>query len=124
MWNVEIRPIYFYQKNEDWNTVPTIIINYIPEEIRNQAERPLTKDDPLEIPKEDFPEGYNENDFEVDFDITDINNPSDDFMIQGGWTERKETRIRDKYCKIKVRYSGEDLAIITALKTIYTVSYS
>ena len=45
-------------------------------------------------------------------------------MIQGGWTERKETRIRDKYCKIKVRYSGKDLAIITALKTIYTVSYA
>jgi len=36
----------------------------------------------------------------------------------------KEARIRDKYCKIRVRYSGEKLAIITALQTIYTQSYA
>lgn len=35
----------------------------------------------------------------------------------------KEGRIRDKYCIIRVRYSGEDLALITALQTLYTVSY-
>jgi len=35
-----------------------------------------------------------------------------------------ETKIRDKYCKIRVKYSGEQLAIITALQTIYTLSYS
>ena len=53
-----------------------------------------------------------------------IENTPDDELIYTGWTDRKETRIRDKYCKIKVRYSGEDLAIITALKTIYTASYA
>ncbi len=36
----------------------------------------------------------------------------------------KEARIRDKYCRIKVRYSGEKLAIITALQTLYTQSYA
>ena len=36
----------------------------------------------------------------------------------------KETRIRDKYVRIRVKYSGTDLAIITALKTIYTQSYA
>ena len=40
------------------------------------------------------------------------------------WTNRKETRLRDKYIKIRVRYSGKDLAIITALKTLYTISYA
>jgi len=41
------------------------------------------------------------------------------------WTDdRKETRIRDKYVKIKVRYAGNDLAVITALKTLYIVSYA
>lgn len=35
-----------------------------------------------------------------------------------------ETRIRDKYCKIRVRYSGTNLALITALQTLYTISYS
>lgn len=35
-----------------------------------------------------------------------------------------ETRIRDKYCKIRVRYSGKKLALITALQTLYTISYA
>lgn len=33
-----------------------------------------------------------------------------------------ETRIRDKYCKIRVRYSGQKLALITALQTLYIIS--
>ena len=36
----------------------------------------------------------------------------------------KETRIRDKYCRIRVRYSGTKLALITALNTLYTVSHA
>lgn len=38
--------------------------------------------------------------------------------------EQKETRHRDKYIKIKVRYSGEDLAVIQAVSTIYNQSYA
>ena len=33
----------------------------------------------------------------------------------------KSTKIRDKWCKIRVRYSGEDLAIISAIRTIMNV---
>ena len=33
----------------------------------------------------------------------------------------KSTRIRDKWVKIRVRYTGEDLAIITAIRTIMNV---
>ena len=36
----------------------------------------------------------------------------------------KETRIRDKYIRIRVRYTGDELTVITALKTIYTQSYA
>ena len=35
-----------------------------------------------------------------------------------------ETRHRDKYIKIKVRYSGEDLALIQAIYTIFEDSYA
>ena len=103
LWNVEIRPINFVQKNEDWESVPPIILNNLP------------KITATEITEDDLP---------TDYDITDIENISDSDLIYTGWTDRKETRIRDKYCKIKVRYSGTDLAIITALKTIYTISYA
>lgn len=36
-------------------------------------------------------------------------------------TKFNSTRIRDKWCKIRVRYTGEDLAIITAIRTIMNV---
>lgn len=36
----------------------------------------------------------------------------------------KEARIRDKFVKIRVKYTGEDMVIITALKTTLTPSYS
>lgn len=35
-----------------------------------------------------------------------------------------ETRIREKYIKIRVRYTGNKLAIITAIKTLFTISYA
>lgn len=35
----------------------------------------------------------------------------------------KSTRIRDKYAKIRVKYSGEKLAIIVALQSLFTLSY-
>lgn len=34
------------------------------------------------------------------------------------------TKIRDKYLKIRVKYSGEDLVVITALKTLMELSHS
>ena len=41
-----------------------------------------------------------------------------------GWTVRKETKIRDKWIKIRVRYSGKNLAVIHSLITLYNISYS
>lgn len=36
----------------------------------------------------------------------------------------QETRHRDKYIKIKVRYTGEDLAVIQAINTLFDYSYA
>ena len=40
------------------------------------------------------------------------------------FTSLKQSKLRDKYVKIKVRYSGEDLTIIQAIKTLFTISYA
>jgi hypothetical protein len=40
------------------------------------------------------------------------------------WTHRKEAKIRDKWMKIRVRYSGKNLAIIHSLITLYNISYA
>lgn len=45
-------------------------------------------------------------------------------IVPGMEFKVKDTRIRDKYCKIKVSYTGDRLAVITALNTIYTESYA
>lgn len=37
--------------------------------------------------------------------------------LTGAATKWNSARIRDKWCKIRVRYSGEDLSVITAIKT-------
>ena len=36
----------------------------------------------------------------------------------------KSARVRDKFVKIRVKYTGEDIVIITALKTMLTLSYA
>ena len=102
IWNVEIRPIYFNQRNEATWSVPPIITNNVPL---------ITE---TVVDKSNLP---------TDYDITDIESTPDDELIYTGWTDRKSTRIRDKYCKIKVRYTGNELAVISALKTIYRLSF-
>ena len=102
-WDIQIPSITFKQKNEEpWplnNTnkaIPPILLKTVPQDINT-------------------------------YDITDALMPNDtsistlDFQ---SWTETKETKIRDKYIRIRIRYSGEDLAIITAIHTLYTLSYA
>ena len=45
---------------------------------------------------------------------------------QWKWEEsqNKEVKIKDKWVKIRVRYKGDKLAIITAIRTLYSASYA
>ena len=36
----------------------------------------------------------------------------------------KSTRIRDKWCRIRIKYSGKDLVLVSAIKTMIMTSYS
>ena len=40
------------------------------------------------------------------------------------WKSHKQTKIRDKYIKIKIRYSGDDLAIISGIINIFKETYN
>ena len=54
-----------------------------------------------------------------------------DYWKAGDWrpidpaplNERREADVRGKFMKVRIRYSGEDLAIIDLLNTIYQISY-
>lgn len=106
-WQIQIPTITLMQKNEEnywdkdqnWtNGVPPIVIN-----------PSISADDLTEytIDKTGLPNTYSMGDIRTT-----------------GWTFRKESNIRDKYCKIKIRYSGEKLAVISAVITTFTLSYA
>lgn len=41
-----------------------------------------------------------------------------------GYTDRRETDVRGKFMKVRIRYSGKELAIIDFLNTIYQISFA
>ena len=36
---------------------------------------------------------------------------------------RTESKLKDKWMKVRIRYSGNKLAVIMAIKTLYSISY-
>ena len=97
-WNIQIPSIIFNQKNEsEWNdNIP------LPNDLNN-----------YNIEYNTIPSIY-QNDI--------YNWPQ--HLDTNTWTNRKEARIRDKWIKIRVRYSGKNLAVIHSLITLYNISYS
>lgn len=94
-WDIQIPSIVFNEKNEkEWEKPPIVL-----PESTDQYDIKSTNIEKL-------PEGYTvEN-----IDTIDT------------WSERKEAKIRDKYIKIKIRYSGKQLATIYSILTIYQIS--
>lgn len=116
-WYIQIPPINFYQKNELQWKVGKEGAWYPPLNLTNN---PLPNDMSVleiktenDIPKELVKLGYGVN---VDsFDTTKWETISN---------HRKESKIKDKVMKIKIRYAGDKLVYVTALKTIYNISYA
>ena len=109
-WYVQINPLNIVQKNEDgWDqgdisNRDSIDVNKIPIEL---GQSPIP-DEILNNDKIDIPEDSNRG------------------VVTWKWeeTEMLEAKIKDKWVKIRVRYSGEKLAIIQAIQTLFSISYS
>ena len=119
VWNIQINPIIFVQRNEPaWNTAELTkeTIDKVPISVGNS---PIPNDlKGFDITSETPVEDY------MPQDLIDLGYGPEDIDTSDWWSGRKEARLRDKYIKIRVRYTGEELAIITALKTLYTISYA
>lgn len=143
-WKIQIPSITFMQKNEHdyisgnvtrptWTQdgKPPIVINYIPEDypctyishdyLPNIYDMGQTK---LQVStvngriEDNWPD-KNECAWEVDG--RNVDNSMIDITP---WTYRKETKIRDKYMRVRIRYEGHQLAVIQAVLTTYTESYA
>lgn len=126
-WDIQINPIIIVEKNENpWNTsngipkVPITIGNSpIPEDFIGTQ---VTNDN---IPEDLKDKGYTIQDIDIsDWGVYPIGRDQEGNIIYADAGTRKEVKVKDKFVKIRVRYSGEDVAIITALKTIYNISYA
>lgn len=107
-WYVQISPINLVQCNEpDWNDAG---IGGIPN----------TNNVPIELNHSTFKDIDN-----IDID-TNISPLKERAIV--AWDEDNikysEIKPKDKYIKIRIRYSGNDLAIISAIKTLYSISYA
>ena len=126
-WDIQINPINLVQRNEtqsDWTNV-----------FRRKGDEEK-KMVPAECnlfapPKELYTEKEvqkPDGSIEIVKEINPIALPTDweRNIVSWGISDKlnKEVKLKDKFIKIRVRYSGKDLAIINALKTLYTISYS
>ena len=104
-WYVQINPLNIVQKNESgWKDLDGNPTDKVPVELN---QNPLPSDvltpGSFDVP-EDFNRGY----------------------TTWNWKESqmREAKIKDKWVKIRIRYSGKKLAIISAITTLFSISYS
>ena len=108
-WLVQINPVNITYKNESqWTDLDGNQTSKIPVELKQSPVPDDILTDNIEIPQ--------------DFEPTETN--SGRGYVVWDETQRKEVKLKDKWIKIRVRYTGNKLAIITAIKTLYSISYS
>ena len=129
IWRVQIQPINYVQKQEvdTKNYGKKLVLTQIP----NYFYRLNNVEDPVENNPYDYdnykPDGKTQypkitvtSEFEDHNDV-----PHKITFIQNdGWSSRHQMKIRDKYMRVRVRYSGKELAVINAISTLFVNSFA
>ena len=116
LWNIQINPLNVLYNNEpEWVDTSNNLTTKIPVEL---GQSPIPKEVLVNqdgTPKENIqiPESFTSK------------TPGRGYVLwKRNESQIKEVKLKDKWIKIRVRYSGEKQAIITAIKTFYSISYS
>ena len=121
---VQIPAINFAEKNENtWREGTSEYIDSYGNTVRMHLPPLTVLNSP--IPNDIINTNITNNDFpdelkELGYTIQDIDTSEWGSNYRNDADMRKTTRIRDKYCKIRIRYSGGNPVIIRAIKTIYS----
>ena len=112
-WYVQINPFTIVQKNESqWKNQNNENTDKVPVELYQSPvpDDVITDAQEIVVPK--------------DFEKSDNNKGRG--YVTWNWeeTQIQEAKVKDKWVRIRIRYSGEKLAVITAIKTLYSISYA
>lgn len=112
-WYVQINPFTIVQKNESqWKNLNNENTDKVPVELYQSPvpDDVITDTNKIVVPK--------------DFEKSDNNKGRG--YVTWNWeeTQIQEAKVKDKWVRIRIRYSGEKLAVITAIKTLYSISYA
>lgn len=125
-WNVQIPSIIFNQANEYKSDGTSKWINVL-DDLKKDG--PLkdwdNKIPPIVINTDQIPDDLDEEKVTVDR-LPNIyqNGYWTKSITTTPWTSRKEVKIRDKWMKVRIRYSGKNLAIIHSIMTLFNISYN
>lgn len=133
-WDIQINPIIFVEKNEfnddgssTWinGNVPISVGNSpIPNDLKGFDINPNDETSNY-MPQDLIDKGYDWKNIDTsDWTTYQYKDNNGNIHTDVNASARKEAKIRDKYLKVRIRYTGDELATITALKTLYTISYA
>jgi len=136
-WRININPLLVCYKNEYSQKLPGVLIRPENSTWKNPNRPPLPiinspipdkalaaiskKENSVDIPEVLTNLGYSAADMDTSNWLSENNIYGTNF---GSGQNRKELDIRDKFMKVRIRYSGEELAVIDFLNTIYRISYA
>lgn len=114
-WDVQINPINIVYCNEPtWDANPG---KYDKVQVYYKGKEDLV---PIELRQSPIPDDVK------DYNNIEVPENYERGIVVWNWEENrmKESKLKDKFVKIRVRYTGDELALITALKTNYSISIS
>ena len=113
-WKVQINPINVTQSNEPaWDS----------EDLMNRTSEELSADKiPIELSQAPIPDEVLAKDEITPDDIPE--NSKDRAIVAWSHTKSTEVKPKDKWIKIRIRYTGDKLSVISLIRTLYSVSYA
>ena len=123
-WYVQIPPLEIVQKNEPaWtNNVPPIALSNspIPDDLKNKSEFNVNDLFPQYLQKL----GYRNALYNDQLSDDSVHHHEYIGLDTTSWPGKQQVRMAGRYIKIRIRYSGRDLALIQSVLTLFRVSYS